>query len=77
MASPVLSLVFEVPITYRLAEEAEGEADAPCSFGTKLELVSPLLSSHGLLKMIGKKLRASKVFVGWEKANCHPQPGSR
>lgn len=60
VASPVLSLVFEVPITCR---SAEGEADAPYSFGTKLGLVSPLLSSYGLLKMMGKKSRGSKVFV--------------
>lgn len=63
MAFPVLPLVFEVPITCGSAEGAGGEADAPHSFGTKLGLVSPLLSSHGLLKMMGKKSRASKDFV--------------
>lgn len=71
VSAPVLSLVFEVPITFRLAEGAEGQA-----LHAALEVRWGLAVSP-LLKMMGKKSRATKVFVSWVKANCYPQPSTR
>lgn len=62
MASPVLSPVFEVPITFRLAEGQALLAALEVSWGLA---VSPLL------KKMGKKVKSSQSFCKLGEG-CHP-----